>query len=192
MLVVLVLCCGGVCVSEGAQGKAPAVPENTYLYVSPPVASRIDVFWDHPRDLTGVVGYHVYRDGKLVATKANDDPGHPANNVHPDTGLSPPTKYTYTVTAVDRDGNESEHTAAVSATTAPGPAPNLDVLIKPSRTSGVAPLSVFFDVTDTASFTDGSFVDATCVWDFDADGTDPTGKCRKASADLCAMTPGAT
>ncbi len=182
----IVLQTGRVAAAAEDSGSAPAVPANVYLYVSPPVASRIDVFWDHPKDLTGVVGYHVYRDGKMIATKANDDPGHPANNVYPDTGLSPETKYTYTVTSVDGDGNESAHTAPVGATTAPAPAPNLDVLIKPSRTSGVAPLSVFFDVTETGSFTDGSFIDATCVWDFDADGTDPEGKYRRASGFVAA------
>ncbi|MBI5723413.1 MAG: fibronectin type III domain-containing protein, partial [Planctomycetes bacterium] len=152
------------------------------VYVSSPAASRIDVFWhDNPNgygpdDDAGVVGYHVYRDGRRIATVEKSS----GLNAYPDTNLSPATKYAYTVTAFDKAGNESRHTEPVSATTRDKPAPNLDVLIKPSRTSGVAPLSVFFDVTDTGSFTDGTFVDATCAWNFDVEGADPKGKYRQA------------
>ena len=62
----------------------------------------------------------------------------------------------------------------------------LSVVIAPSRTSGVAPLAVFFDTTTTPTFADGSFIDATVVWDFDVDNTDPNGHYRKASGFLAA------
>jgi hypothetical protein len=65
--------------------------------------------------------------------------------------------------------------------------------IEPSRTTGVAPLSVFFDATGTAGLTDTGFfsnnaayMDATFAWDFDADNFDPNGKYKKASGFVAA------
>lgn len=64
----------------------------------------------------------------------------------------------------------------------------INTVITPSRTTGVAPLSVFFDATDTTGLTDNGFfsdnaayMDATFAWDFDADNTDPGGKYKNAS-----------
>ncbi len=63
---------------------------------------------------------------------------------------------------------------------------DFDVAIAASRTDGVAPLSVFFDATGTPDLTDGTYVDATFVWDFDADNIDPSAKYRKASGFVAA------
>jgi hypothetical protein len=60
------------------------------------------------------------------------------------------------------------------------------LVITPSRSSGVAPLAVFFDTTSTPSFADGSFIDATVAWDFDVDDADPKGHYREASGFLAA------
>ena len=60
------------------------------------------------------------------------------------------------------------------------------LVIAPSQTSGVAPLAVFFDTTSTATFADGSFIDATVLWDFDVDNADPKAHYRKASGFLVA------
>lgn len=67
------------------------------------------------------------------------------------------------------------------------------VVISTSRTSGVAPLSVFFDATGTTGLTDNGFfansaayMDATFAWNFDADGTDVGAKYRTASGFLVA------
>ncbi len=63
---------------------------------------------------------------------------------------------------------------------------DLEVVITPSRTQGVAPLSVFFDATGTPSLADGSYLDATFLWNFDKDKTDPGGKYREASGFVAA------
>lgn len=68
-----------------------------------------------------------------------------------------------------------------------------EVVIDPSRITGVAPLSVFFDATGTTGLRDDGFfsdnaayMDATFAWDFDADNNDPNGKYEKASGFVAA------
>jgi lysophospholipase L1-like esterase/chitodextrinase len=60
---------------------------------------------------SGVAGYRVYRNGTLVITTPT--------MTYADTGLQPTTGYSYTVTAVDRAGNESGPTGPAAATTLP-------------------------------------------------------------------------
>jgi beta-glucanase (GH16 family) len=55
-----------------------------------------------------LAGYRVYRNGVRV--------GSPTTTSFTDSGLSNGTSYTYYVTAVDTSGNESAHSATVSAT----------------------------------------------------------------------------
>jgi chitodextrinase len=80
--------------SETVAPTAPGTPVATASF--PTVA---DLTWPAAQDNTGVTGYSIFANGKLVsATK------EPKARV---TGLTAATKYTFTVTARDAAGNES-------------------------------------------------------------------------------------
>ncbi len=68
---------------------------------------QIDLQWQAPETLLS--SYQIYRDGAWVG---NSDVAF-----YSDTGLSPATRYTYTVRAVDVNGNESADSAPASALT---------------------------------------------------------------------------
>ena len=58
-----------------------------------------------------IAGYNIYRGGVKVATSQATS--------YTDTGLANSTAYTYTVTALDNQGNESAQSASATATTLP-------------------------------------------------------------------------
>ena len=67
------------------------------------------------------------------------------------------------------------------------------ISVNTSRTSGVGPLSVFFDATGTTGLANDGFfannaayMDATFSWSFDADNNDPDRKYKRASGFLVA------
>ncbi|MBM3271900.1 fibronectin type III domain-containing protein [Candidatus Kaiserbacteria bacterium] len=61
------------------------------------------------RDAVGVTGYRIYRNSVQVGTSAGTS--------YSDTGLSPSTSYTYTVSAYDAAGNNSAQSSSISRTT---------------------------------------------------------------------------
>ncbi len=77
--------------------------------VATPGAVSVSLAWNPSTDDTGVTGYKVYRNGNLVATVTTPS--------YKDTGLTPLTKYSYTIIAVDAAGNASTQSSAVAATT---------------------------------------------------------------------------
>jgi chitodextrinase len=85
----------------------PSIPVN--LTVSGRSATDISITWDASTDDVGVTGYHVFRNGTQV--------GSPATNSFDDTGLTPNTGYSYTVTAFDAATNESAASAALPTST---------------------------------------------------------------------------
>ena len=95
---------------------APSVPVN--LTATPVSASQMYVSWTASTDpavsgevSSGVAGYRLYRDGSgtpLTSTTAT---------YYTDSGLSPATAYSYTVSAYDGAGNSSAASPPVSATT---------------------------------------------------------------------------
>lgn len=106
-------------------------------------------------------------------------------NTHPyfnDTGLTNGTPYSYVVSAV-AGTTEGADSAEVTATPA---VLGTELSLVASRTIGVAPLSVFFDVTPSPQFADGSYVDATCLWNFDADNLDPAAPYRTGNGFVAA------
>ncbi|WP_329365188.1 glycoside hydrolase family 15 protein [Streptomyces sp. NBC_00669] len=72
--------------------------------------------WQAATDTSGgtVAGYRVYR---ATGSGTTALAGTTTGTTYTDTGLTPTTAYTYTVTAYDTDGNESDASAAVTATT---------------------------------------------------------------------------
>jgi chitodextrinase len=72
-------------------------------------SSQINLTWTASTDNVGVTGYQVFRNSLLIGTA-----GTPSFT---DTGLTPSTTYTYTVTALDAALNTSAPSTAVAVTT---------------------------------------------------------------------------
>ncbi|MBI2120227.1 MAG: fibronectin type III domain-containing protein, partial [Parcubacteria group bacterium] len=89
---------------------APTVP--TGLSATAISSSQINLAWTASTDNVGVTGYKVFRGGVQIATVAGTS--------YSNTGLSPSTTYTYTVSAYDAAGNNSAQSASKSATTQSG------------------------------------------------------------------------
>jgi len=87
--------------------NAPSVPMN--LVASAISTSQIDLSWTASTDDVGVIAYNIYRDNNLIATSTA--------NTFSDTGLSPATVYSYSVSAYDAAANVSAMSVSVSAST---------------------------------------------------------------------------
>lgn len=102
---------GNVYVSElelySDDNEDPSAPSG--LAATSVDASTISLSWTGSTDNVEVSGYKVYRNGSYV--------GMTIVNKYTDTLLSPSTNYTYTVTAVDAVGNESDPSGSDGATT---------------------------------------------------------------------------
>lgn len=85
----------------------PSVP--TGLTLTGRSATEVDISWDPSSDNVGVTGYHVYRNGVSV--------GSTATTGYSDTGLTPNTNYTYTVSAFDAAANESAQSTGLPEST---------------------------------------------------------------------------
>ncbi len=87
--------------------NAPTIPE--ILTVVNVTGSTIELSWTESTDESQIQKYEIYRNGSKIAE--TNEPNYT------DTNLSINTKYTYYVIAVDKNGNASEHSTTVSATT---------------------------------------------------------------------------
>ncbi|TDD25798.1 chitinase [Nonomuraea diastatica] len=94
----------------GGDTSAPSVPGN--LRTTGVTDRSVSLAWNASTDNVGVTGYEVYRDGNLITTVTG--------TTHSDTGLSPETRYAYTVRARDAAGNRSAAGNTASATTEKG------------------------------------------------------------------------
>jgi chitodextrinase len=94
--------------TASADTTAPTVPEG--LAATAVSSSAISLSWSPATDAVGVQGYKVYRGGVEIASVAG--------TTFSDSGLSPSTTYSYTVSAYDAAGNRSAQSASASATTA--------------------------------------------------------------------------
>ncbi len=97
----------GQLVSNSLDVTAPSIP--TGLVATAVSTSQIDLSWTASTDDTAVTGYNIYRDASFLTTSVG--------TTYSDTGLSPATTYTYTVSAFDAASNESGQSAAASSTT---------------------------------------------------------------------------
>lgn len=86
---------------------APTTPTNLNAVTAS--SSQINLTWTASTDAIGVSGYKIYRGGVQVATSAT--------NSYVDTGLTPSTLYSYTVSAYDAATNESAQSSSDSDTT---------------------------------------------------------------------------
>jgi len=87
--------------------QAPSVP--TTLSGTAVSSSQINLSWGASTDNIGVTGYRIYRGGIQIGTSVT--------NSYSNTGLSPSTTYSYTVSAYDAAGNVSGQSTSISVTT---------------------------------------------------------------------------
>jgi chitodextrinase len=91
----------------GSDTTPPSVPTN--LAATAFSSVQINLSWTASTDNVGVTGYKIFRNGTQVGTSAT--------TAYQDTGLSPSTLYSYTVSAYDASGNNSAQSSSASATT---------------------------------------------------------------------------
>jgi len=108
---------------------AIALPAPTGLIATAVSTSQINLSWD---SVSEAVSYKIYRGGSNIASTTATS--------YSDTGLSPGTSYTYTVSAVNSSGGESSQSDSASATTQslpveggptlfPSPPKNISIII---------------------------------------------------------------
>jgi len=112
--------------------SAPTTPAS--LTVIATAASRIELSWSPSTDSggSGIAGYRVFRDGSSTALATV------TATSYIDTSVTPGTRYSYAIRAVDNAGNVSAPTAPVEATT-PTAAPTGGLDARPANTSCLAP-----------------------------------------------------
>lgn len=98
---------GSVAVTAPVDTTPPTVPTN--LVATVVTSSQINLSWNASTDNVAVTGYKIFRNGAQVGTTSV--------TLYQDTGLTPSTTYTYTVSAFDAAGNNSIQSSAVTATT---------------------------------------------------------------------------
>jgi chitodextrinase len=125
---------------------APTTPSN--LQGNAVSSTRIDLTWSASTDDTGVVSYRVLRNGSAVA--------NPIGSSFSDTGLTPNTTYSYTVSAVDAAGNRSSESLAIQVST-PAAADTTAPTV-PGNLQGGAVSSTRVDLTWSASTDDTGVV----------------------------------
>jgi chitodextrinase len=95
----------------GSDTTPPSDPTN--LTATANGSNRIDLSWTASTDNVGVTNYEIRRDGSTLTTIGNV-------TTYADTNVAPSTSYTYTVRALDAQGNQSGFSNNASATTAAG------------------------------------------------------------------------
>jgi hypothetical protein len=94
----------------GTDTEAPTVPAD--LKAGKPAATSVALTWTASKDNTAVTGYDVLANGTKLGSTAK-----PAFTAE---GLTPETKYSFTVVAKDEAGNASKASAPLAVTTPKG------------------------------------------------------------------------
>lgn len=116
--------------------EAPSTPLN--LVASDTTDTTTSLAWDASTDNIAVTSYKVRKGGVVVST--------PITNSATITGLTAETAYSFTVSALDANGNESGQSIALNVTTIATPV----VISNPSTLTN---LHLWYDGTDSASMT---------------------------------------
>lgn len=88
---------------------APTTP--TSLRSTTVTSDQINLTWNASSDNVGVTGYRLYKNGSNTAFATTTTPGYN------DSGLTADQSYQYRVSAVDKAGNESARSSAITVTT---------------------------------------------------------------------------
>ncbi|MCK8521578.1 M12 family metallo-peptidase [Aquimarina sp. D1M17] len=96
-------------ITSGGSGdtQAPSAPAN--LTASNVTQTTVNLDWDASTDNTGVTGYDIFQGSTVIATTSNTS--------FQVSGLSPNTAYTFSITAKDAAGNESNESNSITVTT---------------------------------------------------------------------------
>jgi glucose/arabinose dehydrogenase/chitodextrinase len=97
--------------SQAGDTEAPSAPAD--LSAQAPSADRVSLGWSAATDNVGVIGYEIYRDGVLLATRGT-------GTSYTDATVQSRTAYEYAVRALDAAGNRSAPAGPRTVTT---PAP---------------------------------------------------------------------
>jgi glucose/arabinose dehydrogenase len=126
-------------VEPPADTTPPSVPSG--VTATAQSTTEIQVTWTASTDASGISTYRVFRDGTATAV------GNPTSTTFTDTGLTPDTRYSYTVVAVDAatTPNTSAASDAASVRTPP--------LTPPAGPVKLAKQRVFGSLTFTAAHT---------------------------------------
>jgi chitodextrinase len=145
--------------SASASATTQALPDTTSpsipagLTATALSSSQINLAWIASTDPdSAVAGYKIFRGGTQIATSASTS--------YSNTGLSPSTAYTYTVSGYDAAGNVSAQSASASATTqatTPPPTGGNIVLLHLDENPGS---TVFIDASGSGN--NGSCISAGC------------------------------
>jgi PKD repeat protein len=119
-------------------------------------SSGINLSWSAPAENFGVTGYNIFRDGVQIATVTG--------TTYSDSGLSPSTTYTYTVSSYNSVGNNSAVSAPASAATNAqnGQSP----VINSGPTATPNPAQINQSVSFSVSATDPQGLALTYAWTF--------------------------
>ncbi|MCS6914096.1 MAG: hypothetical protein RMK29_19445 [Myxococcales bacterium] len=121
---------GGLGFDAPRDTTPPSTPAGLVASATGTTTVRLD--WADSTDDVGVTGYHVFRDGALVAA--------PRASEYHDSGLRAGTRYSYFVRAHDAAGNVSAASATATVTT-PSTSP-AELLSNGSFEGGTAPWSL--------------------------------------------------
>ena len=151
----------------------------------------VDLSWD-PYQVSGfdLAGYNVYRSTTKGTGYVQINPSLVTQTSYHDTGLTNGVTYYYVITAVDTDGNETDHSREVSATpfadTTPPPAPTITSPTHPDQDewySNNDPTFNWSEPDDPSGIAGYSFVlDQTA--DTTPDETIDTTECTKSYTDV--------
>ncbi len=127
---------------------APTVPSSLSAQLAITPANRITLNWAASTDPDSFVDhYTIYRNGAAIGTSLTA--------TYADTDIQPATAYTYQVTAVNRDGFESDPSVSISATL-PGirsysaPDGHIEIVFSQALNSGPATLPANFAINGIA------------------------------------------
>jgi len=137
--------------------QPPSVP--TGVQATALSSTSIQVSWTASTDNRGVAGYKVCRNASQVGTSATTS--------YTDTGLSPSTTYSYTVSAYDAGGNNSALSSPAATATTPA-APSLNVIYasQDSYTYASAPTTNYDGQGNKMSKTGGNETEYNPFWLF--------------------------
>jgi chitodextrinase len=139
----------GSVIDSTTLGTSTPPPPDTTAPTTPtgltgtPADTSVALSWTASTDNVGVAHYNVYRNGTQIAGAA------PTGTTYTDTGLTPGTAYSYTVSASDAAGNTSGQSAAfATTTTTTGGGGGTTVTVTPTNDSTIDPVT-----TDSISST---------------------------------------
>ncbi|WP_123042053.1 DUF4832 domain-containing protein [Cohnella candidum] len=118
--------------------QPPSAPAD--VSVASKTTTSLSLTWSASTDNVAVAAYDIFRDGVLAGSSGTIS--------FTDTGLSPNTSYSYTVTARDAAGNVSPASTALQATTLD--APDTQAPTAPSNVNGTA-FNAWINLSWTAS-----------------------------------------